>query len=244
MEKTSTSHKILTSMSLTLIILNVFSAILAFRVPFLIVSGGIDIMVIFSSIFIILFYILMNCVTFYTLKNIGLIIYNSILFICELIILYARYLAQNNLGSPLDGLVLGIWALVIICANNLIFMIIDIIIFFVRKYSTNKQNSNNDYVTDQVYIQNVEYPQDNDFDKEPIANTQDTMPNTQFTEPTNNQPIIQESYGENHFDDQNVKHIQDENVIENNVTIDLNKLTPEQKDILLATILQNNRKYK
>lgn len=243
MEKTSTSHKILTSMSLTLIILNVFSAILAFRVPFLIVSGGIDIMVIFSSVFTILFYILMNCFTFYTLKNIGLIIYNSILFICELIILYARYLAQNNLGSPLDGLVLGIWALVIICANNLVFMIIDIIIFFVRKYSTKKQNSNNDYVADQVYVQNVKYPKDNYLDKEPFANTQDTIPNTQFIEPTNNQPIIQEQNRENHFDEQNVKHIQDENVVENNVTIDLNKLSPEQKDMLLAIILQNNRKY-
>ena len=94
-----------------------------------------------------------------------------------------------------------------------------------------------------MYIQNVKYPQDNDFPKEPIANTQDAMPNTQFIELTNNQPIIQEQNGENHFDDQNVKHIQDENVVENNVTIDLNKLTPEQKDILLATILQNNRKY-
>ena len=122
-------------------------------------------------------------------------------------------------------------------------MIIDIIIFFVRKCFTNKQNSNNDYVADQVYVQNVEYPKDNDLDKEPIANTQCTMPNTQFIESTNNQPIIQEQNGENHFAQQNVKHIQDENVVENNVTIDLNKLTPEQKDILLAIILQNNRKY-
>lgn len=238
MGKTSTSYKILSSMSLTLIILNVISAILAFRVPFLIVSGGIDIIVIFSSIFAILFYILMNCFTFYTLKNIGLIIYNSILFICELIILYARYLAQNNLG----GFGIGGLALVIICADNLIFMIIDTIIYFVRKYSTNIQISDNASVTDQVYIQNVKYPQDNDFGKEPIANTQDAMPNKQFIEPTNNQLIIQEQNRENHFDDQNVKHIQDENVVENNVTIDLNKLTSEQKDILLAIILQNNRK--
>ena len=78
MGKTSTSHKILTSVSLTLIILNVFSAILL-----TIEVGKIDIMVIFSSIFVSLFYILMNWFTFYTLKNIGLIIYNSILFICE-----------------------------------------------------------------------------------------------------------------------------------------------------------------
>ena len=239
MEKTSTSHKILTSMSLTLITLNVFSAILELVFEFSIDIAQIDTMFIFLSIFIILFYILMNCFTFYTLKSIGLIIYNSILFICELIILYSRDLAQNNLeGLGIYGL-----ALAIICADNLIFMIIDIIIFFVRKYSTNKQICNNDYVTDQVYIQNVKYPQDNDFPKEPIANTQDAMPNTQFIELTNNQPIIQEQNGENHFDDQNVKHIQDENVVENNVTIDLNKLTPEQKDILLATILQNNRKY-
>ena len=182
----------------------------------------------------------MNCFTFYTLKNIGLIIYNSILFICEWIFLYARYLAQNN---SLSGLGLAIWAIEIVCADNLIFMIIDIIIFFVRKCFTNKQNSNNDYVADQVYVQNVEYPKDNDLDKEPIANTQCTMPNTQFIESTNNQPIIQEQNGENHFAQQNVKHIQDGNVVENNVTIDLNKLTPEQKDILLAIILQNNRKY-
>lgn len=45
MGKTSTSHKILTSVSLTLIILNVFSAILL-----TIEVGKIDIMVIFSSI--------------------------------------------------------------------------------------------------------------------------------------------------------------------------------------------------
>lgn len=234
MGKTSTSHKILTSVSLTLIILNVFSPILL-----TIEVGKIDIMVIFSSIFVSLFYILMNCFIFYTLKNIGLIIYNSILFICEWIFLYARYLAQNN---SLSALGLAIWVLEIICAENLIFMIIDIIIFFVRKCFTNKQNSNNDYVTDQVYIQNVKYPKYNDLDKEPIANTQDTMPNTQFIESTNNQPIIQEQNVENQFAEQNVKHIQDENVVENNVTIDLNKLTPEQKDTLLAIILQNNRK--
>lgn len=234
MGKTSTSHKILTSVSLTLIILNVFSAILL-----TIEVGKIDIMVIFSSIFVSLFYILMNCFTFYTLKNIGLIIYNSILFICEWIFLYARYLAQNN---SLSGLGLAIWAIEIVCADNLIFMIIDIIIFFVRKYFTNEQNSNNDYVADQVYVQNVKYPKDNDLDKEPIANTQDTIPNTQFIEPTNNQPIIHELNGENHFDDQNVKYIQDENVVENNVTIDLNKLTPEQKEQLLIMLLQNNQK--
>lgn len=225
MGKTSTSHKILTSVSLTLIILNVFSAIL-----FTIEVGEIDITFIFSSVFLSLFYILMNCFTFYTLKNIGLIIYNSILFICEWIFLYSRYLAQNN---SLSGLGLAIWGIEIIFAGNLIFMIIDIIIFFVRKFSTNKQNSNNDYVTDQVYVQNVEYPNDNDLSKEPIANTQFTMPNTQFIEPTNIQPIIQE---------QNVKHIQDENVVKNNVTIDLNKLTPEQKDQLLTVLLQNNQK--
>lgn len=225
MWKTSTSHKILTSVSLTLIILNVFSAIL-----FTIEVGEIDITFIFSSVFLSLFYILMNCFTFYTLKNIGLIIYNSILFICEWIFLYSRYLAQNN---SLSGLGLAIWGIEIIFAGNLIFMIIDIIIFFVRKFSTNKQNYNNDYVTDQVYVQNVEYPNDNDLSKEPIANTQYTMPNTQFIEPTNNQPIIQE---------QNVKHIQDENIVENNVTIDLNKLTPEQKDQLLTVLLQNNQK--
>lgn len=240
MGKTSTSHKILTSMSLILIILNIFSAILELVFEFSIGTTQIDTMFIFLSIFIILFYIFINWLTFYTLKNIGLIIYNSILFICALINFYAAYLAQNN---SLSGLGLAIWALEINCANNLIFMIIDVIIFFVRKYSTNKQNSNNDYVAEKVYVQNVEYPKDNDLDKKPIANIQDTMPNTQFIESTNNQPIIQEQNGENNFAQQNVKHIQDENVVENNVTIDLNKLTPEQKDILLAIILQNNRKY-
>lgn len=239
MEKTSTSHKILTIMSFILIILNVFSAIIELVFEFSIGIAQIDTMFIFSSIFIILFYIFMNWLTFYTLENIGLIIYNSILFICALINFYAAYLAQIE---HILSIGIGGWALVIICADNLIFMIIDIIIFFVRKYSTNKQNSNNDYVADQVHVQNVKYQNDNDLDKEPIANTQDTMPNTQFIEPTNNQQIIQEPNGENHFNEQNVKHIQDENVVENNVTIDLNKLTPEQKNILLAIILQNNCK--
>ncbi len=238
MEKKSTSYKILTIMSLILITLNVFSAILYL---FLVLSNngaaGIDIMFIFFSIFTISFYILMNWFTFYTLKNIGLIIYNSILFICEFMYFCAVY-SNNSYSFGIGG-----WAVAIFCASNPIFLIIDIIIFFIRKYSTNEQNSNNDYVTDQVYIQNVKYPKYNDLDKEPFANTQDTIPNTQFIEPTNNQRIIHEQNGENHFDDQNVKHIQDENVIENNVTIDLNKLTPEQKDILLAIILQNNRKY-
>ncbi len=239
MGKTSTSHKILTSMSLTLIILNVFSAILELVLLFSDGLAQIDTMFIFSSIFIILFYILMNWFTFYTLNNIGLIIYNSILFICALINFYAVYLAQikNILSIGIRG-----WAIVIFCANNLIFLIIDIIVFFVRKFSTNKQIYNNGYVTGQVYVQNVKYPKDNDLPKEPIDNTQNTMPNTQFIEPTNNQPIIQEQNGENHFDEHNVKYIQDENVVENNVTIDLNKLTSEQKDILLAIILKNNRK--
>lgn len=237
MGKTSTSHKILTSMSLILIILNVFSAILYL---FLVLSNsgtaGIDIMFIFFSIFTISFYILMNWFTFYTLKNIGLIIYNSILFICEFMYFYAVYL-NNSYSFGIGG-----WAVAIFCASNPMFLIIDIIIFFVRKCFTNTQNSNNDYVTDQVYVQNVKYPKDNVLYNKPIANTQYTMPNTQFIEPTNNQPIIQEQNRENHCDEQNVKHIQDENVVENNVTIDLNKLTPEQKDILLAIILQNNRK--
>lgn len=238
MGKTSTSYKMLTIMSLILIILNVFSAILYL---FLVLSNsgtaGIDIMFIFFSIFTISFYILMNWFTFYTLKNIGLIIYNSILFICEFMYFYAVYF-NNSYSFGIGG-----WAVAIFCASNPMFLIIDIIIFFIRKYSTNEQNSNNDYVADQVYVQNVEYPKDNDLDKKPIANIQDTMPNTQFMELTNNQQIIQEQNRENHFDEQNVKHIQDENVVENNVTIDLNKLTPEQKDILLAIILQNNRKY-
>ena len=237
MGKTSTSYKMLTIMSLILIILNIFSAILYL---FLVLSNsgtaGIDIMFIFFSIFTISFYILMNWFTFYTLKNIGLIIYNSILFICEFMFFNSVY--SNNSYS----FGIGIWAVVIFCASNPIFLIIDIIIFFVRKYFTNEQNSNNDYVTDQVHIQNVKYPQNNYLPNEPMANTQDTMPNTQFIEPTNNQPIIQEQNGENHFAQQNVKHIQHENVVENNVTIDLNKLTPEQKDILLAIMLQNNRK--
>lgn len=93
-----------------------------------------------------------------------------------------------------------------------------------------------------MYVQNVQYPQNNDLLKEPMANTQDTMPNTQFIEPTKNQPIVQEQNGENHFAQQNIKHIQDENVVENNVTIDLNKLTPEQKDQLLTVLLQNDQK--
>ena len=237
MGKTSTSHKILTSMSLTLIILNVFSAILFL---FLVLSHsgteGIDIMFIFFSIFTISFYILMNWFTFYTLKNIGLIIYNSILFICEFMFFNSVY--SNNSYS----FGIGIWAVVIFCASNPIFLIIDIIVFFIRKYFTNEQIYNNDYAADQVYIQNVEYSQDNDLPKEPINNTQNTMPNTQFVEPTNNQLIIQEQNVENHFAQQNVKHIQDESVVENNVTIDLNKLTPEQKDQLLTVLLQNNQK--
>lgn len=238
MGKTSTSYKMLTIMSLILIILNVFSAILYL---FLVLSNsgtaGIDIMFIFFSIFTISFYILMNWFTFYTLKNIGLIIYNSILFICEFMYFYAVY-SNNSYSFGIGG-----WAVAIFCASNPMFLIIDIIIFFIRKYSTNEQNSNNDYVADQVYVQNIEYPKDIDLDKEPFANTQGTLPNTQFMELTNNQQIIQEQNRENHSDEQNVKHIQDENVVENNVTIDLNKLTPEQKDILLAIILQNNRKY-
>lgn len=237
MGKTSTLHKILTSVSLTLIILNVFSAILFL---FLVLShsgtAGIDIMFIFFSIFTISFYILMNWFTFYTLKNIGLIIYNSILFICEFVYFYNVYF-PNSYSFGIVG-----WALAIFCASNPIFLIIDIIVFFIRKYFTNEQNSNNDYGTDQVYIQNVEYSQDKDLPKEPIAITQYTMPNTQFIEPTNNQPIVQEQNGENHFAQQNVKNIQDENVVENNVTIDLNKLTPEQKDQLLTVLLQNNQK--
>ena len=237
MGKTSTSYKMLTIMSSILIILNVFSAILYL---FLVLSNsgtaGIDIMFIFYSIFTISFYILMNWFTFYTLKNIGLIIYNSILFICEFMYFYAVY-SKNSYSFGI-----GVWAVVIFCASNPIFLIIDIIIFFIRKYFTNEQNSNNDYVADQVYVQNVKYPKDNDLDKEPIANTQDTIPNTQFIEPTNNQPIIHELNGENHFDYQNVKYIQDENVVENNVTIDLNKLTPEQKEQLLIMLLQNNQK--
>ena len=237
MGKTSTSYKILTIVSLILITLNVFSAILFL---FLVLSHsgteGIDIMFIFYSIFTISFYILMNWFTFYTLKNIGLIIYNSILFICEFMYLYAAYF-PNSYSFGIGG-----WAIVIFCASNPIFLIIDIIIFFVRKCFTNEQNSNNDYVTDQVYVQNVKYPKDNVLHNKPIANTQYTMPNTQFIEPTNNQPIIQEQNGENHFAQQNFKHIQDENVVENNVTIDLNKLTPEQKDQLLTVLLQNNQK--
>lgn len=234
MGKTSTSHKILTSMSLTSIILNVISAILFL---FLVLShsgtAGIDIMFIFFSIFTISFYILMNWFTFYTLTNIGLIIYNSILFICEFMYLYSAYF-HNSYSFGI-----GAWAVVIFCASNPIFLIIDIIIFFIRKYFANEQNSNNDYVTEQVYVQNVKYPKYNDLDIEPIVNTQYTMPNTQFIEPTNNQPIIQEQNGENRFVDQNVKHIQDADVVENNVTIDLNKLTPEQKDQLLTVLLQN-----
>lgn len=237
MGKTSTSYKILTVMSLILIILNVFSAILFL---FLVLShsgtAGIDIMFIFYSIFTISFYILMNWFTFYTLKNIGLIIYNSILFICEFMYLYAAYFPNSYSFG------IGVWAIVIFCASNPIFLIIDIIVFFIRKYSTNEQNSNNDYVTDQVYVQNVKYPKDNVLYNKPIANTQYTMPNTQFIDPINNQPIIQEKNGDNHFAQQNVKHIQDENVVENNVTIDLNKLTPEQKDQLLTVLLQNNQK--
>lgn len=237
MGKTSTSYKILTIVSLILITLNVFSAILFL---FLVLShsgtAGIDIMFIFYSIFTISFYILMNWFTFYTLKNIGLIIYNSILFICEFMYLYAADFPNSYSFG------IGVWAIVIFCASNPIFLIIDIIIFFVRKYFTNTQNSNNDYVTDQVYVQNVKYPKDNVLYNKPIANTQYTMPNAQFIEPTNNQPIIQEQNGENHFAQQNVKHIQDENVVENNVTIDLNKLTPEQKDQLLTVLLQNNQK--
>lgn len=237
MGKTSTSYKILTIMSLILITLNVFSAILFL---FLVLSHsgieGIDIMFIFFSIFTISFYILMNWFTFYTLKNIGLIIYNSILFICEFMYFYAGYI-HNSYSFGIAG-----WAIAIFCVSNPIFLIIDIIIFFIRKCFTNEQNSNNDYVADQVYVQNVKYPQDNYLPKEPITNTQDTMPNTQFIEPTNNQPIIQEQNRENNFAQQNVKHIQDENVVENNVTIDLNKLTPEQKDQLLTVLLQNNQK--
>ena len=237
MGKTSTSYKMLTIVSLILIILNVFSAILYL---FLVLSNsgtaGIDIMFIFFSIYTISFYILMNWFTFYTLKNIGLIIYNSILFICEFMYFYAVYF--NNSYS----FGIGVWALAIFCVSNPIFLIIDIIVFLIRKYSTNEQNSNNDYVTDQVYIQNVKYPKYNDLDKELIANIQDTMPNTQFIEPTNNQPIIQEQNRENHFAQQNVKHIQHENIVENNVTIDLNNLTPEQKEQLLIMLLQNNQK--
>lgn len=228
MGKKSTSYKTLTIMSLILITLNVFSAILYL---FLVLSNngteGIDIMFLFFSIFTISFYILMNWFTFYTLNNIGLIIYNSILFICEFMYFYAVYF-NNSYSFGIGG-----WAVAIFCASNPIFLIIDIIVFFIRKFSTNKLIYNNASATDQVYIQNIKNPKDNDLDKEHIANTQDTMPNRQFIEPTNHQLIIQE---------QNVKHIQDENVVENNVTIDLNKLTPEQKDILLAIILQNNRK--
>lgn len=239
MEKTSTSYKISTIMSLILITLNVFSIIILFVELFSDGFAQIDTMFIFSSIFAILFYIFMNWFTFYTLKNIGLIIYNFILFICVLMYFYAGYLAQNN---DLNGLGIAGLALVIFCTNNLIFLLIDIITFFIREYLTYEQNSDNDYVTGQVYLQNVKYPKDKYLDKEPIDNTQDTIPNTEFTEPTNNQLIIQEQNVENHFDAQNVKLIQHENVVENNVTIDLNKLTSEQKDILLAIILQNNRK--
>lgn len=134
MGKTSTSHKILTSVSLTLIILNVFSAILFL---FLVLSHsgteGIDIMFIFFSIFTISFYILMNWFTFYTLKNIGLIFYNSILFICEFVYFYNVYF-PNSYSFGIAG-----WAIAIFCTSNPIFLIIDIIIFlFVNILLTNK----------------------------------------------------------------------------------------------------------
>ena len=136
MGKTSTLHKILTSMSLTLIILNVFFAILySFRVLSHSGTAGIDIMFIFYSIFTISFYILMNWFTFYTLKNIGLIIYNSILVICDFMCFYAVYF-KSSYSFGLGGL-----ALAIFCVSNPIFLIIDIIIFFIRKYFTNEQNS-------------------------------------------------------------------------------------------------------
>ena len=213
--------------NIILIMLNVIATILTY-----IIVGfeQVDAMFIVSFFVLVLFYISINIFTFSMLRNKGLTIFNFILCVGTMLWLFATYSAQI-MGISSFGI--GSISLVILIINCVIFLIIDIIVFFNRKYSTNKQIYNNDSVTDQVYIQNVKYPKDNNLNKETIANTQDSIPNTQFTELTDNQKIINA---------QNVEHNQYDNVVENNITIDLNKLTSEQKDQLLKVLLQNNQK--
>ena len=138
-----------------------------------------------------------------------------------------------------DGVFLNFGAYDLVAAVPLA-LIITILVFIIKIRKLTKVDSNNNMQVAQQVTQQVTY-QDNSVQPMAIPNQAVEQPVIQqpVAQVVEQQPVVQSQSQQVQTQPTTTQPVQSQ---EPNTMIDLNNLTPEQKDQLLKVLLQNNQK--